>query len=108
MMTPKLILEGLQHWNDKKYFEAHEAWEAYWHTIRKDDAKKQEADYVKGIIQLAVALVHYERGNQRWYHKLMHSAPALLQHIEHEPYTEIKRDTLISTAQTTQPTQQEQ
>lgn len=77
-MTPELILQGLTYWQEQDYFGAHQAWEDYWHTIRKDSSRKLEADHVKGMIQVAVALVHKERGNDRWYRKLSKSGPELL------------------------------
>ena len=95
-MTPKLILEGLEHWNTEQYFEAHECWETYWHSIRKEETNKEEADYVKGMIQLTVALVHHQRGNMRWYEKLMLSGPELLSGVE--PYAEVSRRELITVA----------
>ena len=97
IMTPPLILQGLSFWRQHKYFEAHEAWETHWHAIRKDDSRKEEADYVKGMVQLAVALVHHERGNLQWYEKLLSSGPQLLASTE-EPYAEISREALLEQA----------
>lgn len=96
MSTPKAIIEGLRRWEEKDYFCAHEEWEHYWHTIRKDETRKEEAKYVQGMIQLAVALVHYERGNMKWYEKLLGSGPELLGITEEEPYKEIKKEELIA------------
>ena len=77
-MTPPLIQLGLQYWGVGNYFQAHQAWENHWHTIRKDPEKREEADHVKGMIQLAVALVHHERGNEEWRDKLLGSGPQLM------------------------------
>jgi predicted metal-dependent hydrolase len=96
-MTPPLILEGLAHWRKREYLEAHEAWETHWHTIRKDRGRREESDYTKGMIQLAVALVHHGRGNERWHKKLLESGTALLNSIE-GPYPAISRERLIEEA----------
>jgi uncharacterized protein len=81
---PPLIITGLAHWRNKEWFDAHQCWEDYWHTIRKHPQKQEEAQFLKGMIQLAVALVHRERGNNQWYERLTTSARELLEnHKEH-------------------------
>lgn len=50
---------GVRLWNDDRYFEAHECLEAVWHASPQADE-----DLWQGVIQIAVAGVHLQRGNQ--------------------------------------------
>ncbi len=45
-------------WREQRYFEAHECLEFVWHAAHPDDA-----DAWQGLIQIAVAAVHLQRGN---------------------------------------------
>lgn len=56
----KLYLEGIQLFNEREYFDAHEAWEDVWHM-----AYGIKHDFYQGMIQCAVALEHYRRSNPR-------------------------------------------
>jgi len=56
----RLFHEGVRLFNAGQWFEAHEVWEALWHTLDGDDK-----DFVQGLIQCAVALEHARRGNPR-------------------------------------------
>ncbi|HWP45235.1 MAG TPA: DUF309 domain-containing protein [Blastocatellia bacterium] len=59
-LYPREYLMGIDHFNARRYFEAHEAWEEIW--LRSDgDAKL----FYQMLIQAAVGLHHYERGNAR-------------------------------------------
>lgn len=49
---------GARLWNEQRYFEAHECLESVWHAAPEDDR-----DLWQGIIQVAVAGVHVQRGN---------------------------------------------
>jgi hypothetical protein len=49
---------GLQHFNARKFFEAHEVWEEIWLV-----EAEPEKTFLQGLIQLAAAYHHYERGN---------------------------------------------
>lgn len=55
---PKRYLEGILLFNQREYYEAHEVWEERWHQVKQD-----HGDFYKGLIQLAVATLHWERGN---------------------------------------------
>jgi len=63
-MSPELernfYLDGIRLFNDREFFAAHEVWEDIW---RDCDGVKRE--YYQGLIQCAVALEHYRRGNAR-------------------------------------------
>lgn len=45
-------------WDQQRYFEAHECLEDVWHHAPEDDR-----DFWQGVIQVAVACVHHQRGN---------------------------------------------
>lgn len=45
------------YFNARAFFEAHEDWEALWH-----DAEGEERRWLQGLIQVAAAFVHVERG----------------------------------------------
>ena len=51
-------LRGLDHFNRREYFEAHEVWEDFWIEVN-DDRK----GFLHGLVQAAVALHHAGRGN---------------------------------------------
>lgn len=52
--------EGLALFNQGRFFDCHEAWEVVW-----KQAEGAERLLVQGLIQVAVALLHVERGNLR-------------------------------------------
>jgi len=49
---------GVAHFDAREFFEAHEAWEELW--LRAAEPQKT---FLQGIIQLAAAFHHYQRGN---------------------------------------------
>ena len=53
-----LLRQGLELFNDAKYFEAHEAWEELWHVEQGRDRT-----FVQGLIQVAGHFVHINKGN---------------------------------------------
>ena len=53
-------LQGIEHFNRREFFEAHDIWEELWREMRGDHAR----DYYQGLIQAAVALHHYRNGNR--------------------------------------------
>ena len=56
----KLYYDGIQLFNEREFFDAHEAWEEAWHA-----AYGLKHDFYQGMIQCAVALEHYRRSNPR-------------------------------------------
>ena len=52
--------QGLEEFNTQRFFEAHEAWEQVWLA-----AAEPEKRFLQGIIQIAAAFHHYQRGNRR-------------------------------------------
>ncbi|MEK6303591.1 MAG: DUF309 domain-containing protein [Acidobacteriota bacterium] len=57
---PRQYLEGVEHFNARRYFDAHEVWEEIWLHAAGDTKL-----FYQMLIQAAVALHHYERGNTR-------------------------------------------
>ncbi len=57
---PSHYLEGIEHFNAGRYFDAHEVWEEIW--LRSSGDTKV---FYQMLIQAAVGLYHYERGNAR-------------------------------------------
>jgi uncharacterized protein len=57
---PLEYLNGIKHFNERRYFEAHEAWEEIW--LHSSGEVKL---FYQMIIQAAVALYHYQRRNPR-------------------------------------------
>jgi predicted metal-dependent hydrolase len=59
MYSPQYLL-GIEHFNAGRYFDAHEVWEEIW-LHSSGDTKT----FYQMLIQAAVCLHHYERGNSR-------------------------------------------
>jgi predicted metal-dependent hydrolase len=55
----KQFRRGIEQFNSRQFFEAHETWEEIWlHT------PEPEKTFLQGIIQVAAAFHHYRRGNR--------------------------------------------
>ena len=65
---------------EEKFFEAHEVLEALWR-----ETKGAKRDFYQGLIQLAAALVHYQKGNLTGAKELFKTASRYL-----EPYGRIE------------------
>ncbi len=48
---------GINHFNSKRYFDAHEAWEKLWLEAGPEKL------FLQGLIQIAVGFFHIENGN---------------------------------------------
>jgi len=57
---PREYLEGIEHFNARRYYDAHEVWEEIW--LRSSGETKL---FYQTLIQAAVGLHHYERANAR-------------------------------------------
>jgi len=54
----RLLLEGVDHFNAARFFEAHEVWEEVWRSTTPEPK-----DLLQGLIQVAVGMVHHrDRG----------------------------------------------
>lgn len=60
--------EGCRLFDSGQYFEAHEVWEELW-----NEAQGPRNAYLQGLIQVAAALVHSQRGNWNGLRKLFSS-----------------------------------
>lgn len=57
--TPEELLEqGVEHFNEGRFFQAHECWETAWHP-----SPDEERNFWQGITQIAVGFTHRGRGN---------------------------------------------
>jgi predicted metal-dependent hydrolase len=73
---PRQYLEGIKHFNNRRYFDAHEVWEEVW--LHSSDQTKL---FYQMLIQAAVALHHYERGNTRGASGMYQNVVARLQRL---------------------------
>ena len=53
-----LFQQGIQAFNERKFYDAHEYWEELWL-----DYKLEEAKFIQGLIQLAVSYYHLFNNN---------------------------------------------
>ena len=58
--TQGALAEGLICYDRAEFFEAHEHWESVW--LRADGVEKT---LLHGVIQVAIALCHHQRGNRK-------------------------------------------
>ena len=76
---PDFYEQGIDLFNEGRFFECHEAWEEVW--------KHSEGDlklYYQGLIQAAVAILHAQRGNLEGARSLYEKASAKLDQIPSE------------------------
>ena len=55
---------GIEHFNEGRFWYAHEDWEALWISL-KGNASKELIDGVQGIIQIAAMLLNHQRKKAR-------------------------------------------
>ena len=56
----ELFLKGIELFNNKEFYDAHEYWEKLWLEYQLDDKK-----FIQGLIQLTVAYYHLSAGNAK-------------------------------------------
>jgi predicted metal-dependent hydrolase len=66
--------EGIAHFNRGEYFEAHEVWEDWW-----NECPAAERRFAQALIQAAVAVYHFNRGNRAGASRLFHSGRRYMQ-----------------------------
>lgn len=71
--------EGIDLFNQGRFFECHEAWEEVW---KRSDGEVKF--FYQGLIQAAVAILHAQRGNLEGARSLYEKASAKLESIPHE------------------------
>ena len=64
-------LAGIDHFNRGEYFDAHEVWEDLWR-----DCERADRLFYQSLIQAAVALYHWGRGNRAGASRLFASGRA--------------------------------
>ena len=69
---------GIEHLNARRFFPAHEAWEAAW----KQSKQTADAEFFKGLSQLGAGYVHLMRGNQHGASTLLRRAAGRLERYE--------------------------
>ena len=67
------IIEGIRLFNTQRYFEAHEALEAVW--LKATGRRKT---FLHGLIQVAAAFHHHERGNAAGFRSLIEKGSSKL------------------------------
>lgn len=70
-------LAGIEHFNREEYFDAHEVWEDLWNDCAAEDRR-----FFQSLIQAAVALYHWSRGNAVGANRLFESGRRYM-----EPYS---------------------
>jgi uncharacterized protein len=76
---PDFYEQGIDLFNEGRFFECHEAWEEIW--------KRSDGDvklFYQGLIQAAVAILHAQRGNLEGARSLHEKAKAKLDPVPHE------------------------
>ncbi|MGD1028494.1 DUF309 domain-containing protein [Candidatus Binatus soli] len=76
---PDVYQQGIDLFNEGRFFECHEAWEEIWK--RSDGEVKL---FYQGLIQAAVAILHAQRGNLEGARLVYEKASARLDSIPHE------------------------
>jgi uncharacterized protein len=62
----RLYAEGLEAFNSRQFFEAHELWEDVWRVTPGPDRR-----FLQGLIQVAAAFHHFSRSNIRGTRNLL-------------------------------------
>jgi len=59
-MTDERFHRGIREFNERRFFEAHDVLEDFWHEYRETDRI-----FIQGLIQVAVGFYHFENGNYK-------------------------------------------
>src|SRR6266852_6395085 len=86
------FLEGIHNFNSRKFWEAHESWETLWLGAESDLEQ-----FLQGLIQIAAAYHHIQRGTYRGAPRLL---AAGLGRLEAFPlvYCGLDRTTVVAAA----------
>ncbi len=74
MMHEEKFQRGIELFNSREFFLAHEVWEEIWMNEREP-----EKTFLQGLIQLAAAFHHHMRGNSSGAQSLLAAAAVKLQ-----------------------------
>lgn len=75
------VEEGIRLFNNRKFFEAHEALEAVWLHSQGD-----ERSLLHGLIQVAAAFHHQQRGNIRGFRRVFEKGVGKLEGLSRTTY----------------------
>ena len=70
----RAYLRGIDFFNRGWWWEAHEAWEGYWHAVEGEDVAQH--DLMKALIQLAACALNRERGHDGGADRLLVTSSA--------------------------------
>jgi predicted metal-dependent hydrolase len=93
MSFPESLLEGLTHFNAERFWHAHESWESLWL-----EAVTDVRQYLQGLIQLAAAYHHVQRGTTRGAGRLFDAALRRLEAFPN-PHLGLDRSAAVAAAQ---------
>lgn len=71
--VPRLFAEGADRFDGAEYWEAHEDWEAAWHSLRAED-RDDDARFLRGVILATAALENLSRGKPDGFRRQMAKA----------------------------------
>lgn len=91
------LVSGVRLFNARKFWEAHEAWEGAW-LVMEGDAKR----FLQGLIQLAAAYHHVQRGTYRGGVRLFDAALEKLASFP-EGYANVDRAEAVAAAREHRP-----
>ena len=74
-------LFGVDLFNRRYYWEAHEAWEAVWHTC---DKRATHGLFIQGLIQISAGLLRWHMGTERGARKPHREGRAKIEHAVRE------------------------
>ena len=86
------LVEGVEHFNAGRFWEAHESWEELWMV-----AEGEERQFLQGLIQLTAAYHHAQRGTLSGAVRLFDSAIRRMQPFP-DGHDEIDRAAAVSAA----------
>lgn len=78
--VPRLFAEGADRFNGAEYWEAHEDWEAAWHSLRAVD-RDDDARFLRGVILATAALENLSRGKPDGFRRQMAKALTRLREL---------------------------
>lgn len=61
--VPRLLREGADEFNARRFWHAHESWESAWHALRSA-GRDEQAAYLRGMILVTAALENAVRGKE--------------------------------------------
>jgi len=93
-LKSKLFIDGINLFNDKKFYEAHESWEELWTEFNLDDAL-----LIQGLIQLSVAYFHITNINLKGSKNLFNKSLPKLEKFKIKNNRNINIQEIINTAE---------